>query len=148
MSQQSILPRFITAMIVSILFTGATFLPLLAIIGHAVSVTQAAPIAYTVPVPVSQVLSPPPAISVSYHDPESCFGNCSWTHDPSIVYKDETYWRFTTSGNIAVHTSRFLEGPWKYRGALLQNGTKIHLRDDQDIWVSSTAHTIVLDHSC
>jgi arabinan endo-1,5-alpha-L-arabinosidase len=51
------------------------------------------------------------------------------------MYEGETYWRFTTSGNIAVATAPFLEGPWTYRGALLHNGTSINLHANQDIWV-------------
>jgi arabinan endo-1,5-alpha-L-arabinosidase len=71
-----------------------------------------------------------------YPNPEPCHGNCSWIHDPSIFYDDGTYWRFSTSGNIAMATASSLEGPWEYRGALLHNGTKIHVADDQDIWAS------------
>jgi arabinan endo-1,5-alpha-L-arabinosidase len=135
MIQDSTIVRSLTAGFVSLLVANATFLPLIARFGQAAPTAQATPIAYAVPVP--QALSPPPAISELYQDPEPCHGNCSWTHDPSIVYKDDVYWRFATSGNIAVSTARFLRGPWTYQGALLQNGTSIHLRDDQDIWVRS-----------
>lgn len=72
----------------------------------------------------------------SYPEPESCHGNCSWIHDPNVFFEDGVYWRFSTSGNIAVATAPSLEGPWDYKGALLHEGTKIRLRDDQDIWVS------------
>jgi arabinan endo-1,5-alpha-L-arabinosidase len=103
------------------------FISHLAPLSHAVPVAQAAP--------SPQAISPPPTISEIYPDPQPCHGNCSWVHDPSILYENGTYWRFTTSGNIAVSTAPFLEGPWTYRGALLHNGTSIHIRDDQDIWV-------------
>jgi arabinan endo-1,5-alpha-L-arabinosidase len=128
----STMTRFVTAVLTSLLVTSATFLPLIARCGHAVPITQAKPIAYAIP--VSQSLSPPPIMSGLYRDPEPCHGNCSWTHDPNIVYNNGTYWRFATSGNIAVSTAPFLQGPWTYKGALLQHGTRIHLRDDQDIW--------------
>jgi arabinan endo-1,5-alpha-L-arabinosidase len=71
----------------------------------------------------------------SYPDPSPCVGNCSHIHDPSIIYEDGTYWRFSTSGNIAMASAPSLKGPWTYRGSLLQEGTKIHVAPDQDIWV-------------
>jgi hypothetical protein len=121
-------------MVVSLLITSAAFLPLLARSGQAAPIAQAAAIPYTAPVP--QTLSLRSELQGSYRNPETCRGNCSWIHDPSIVFKDEIYWRFSTNGNIAVHTANFLEGPWLYRGALLDNGTSIHLRNDQEVWVS------------
>jgi arabinan endo-1,5-alpha-L-arabinosidase len=134
--------NFSTAMVTSLLITSATFLPLIAHLGYFV---DAAPVVQGVPTP--QGYAPPPVNSKLYPDPQPCLGNCSLVHDPSILYEDGIYWRFTTSGNIAVLTARFLEGPWTYRGALLHNGTSIHLRDDQDIWVHgavlpSQNHTI------
>jgi arabinan endo-1,5-alpha-L-arabinosidase len=72
-----------------------------------------------------------------YPLPEPCHGNCSWIHDPSIWYEDGTYWRFSTSGNIAIATAPSLGGPWRYEGALLHNGTSIFVSDGQDIWVSA-----------
>ncbi|KAJ4364526.1 hypothetical protein N0V83_009121 [Neocucurbitaria cava] len=54
-----------------------------------------------------------------------------------IIYEDGVYWRFTTSGNVSIATAPSLSGPWQYRGALLPQGTKIFLRDDQDIWAPS-----------
>ncbi|KAI8941804.1 hypothetical protein NX059_003005 [Plenodomus lindquistii] len=45
--------------------------------------------------------------------------------DPSVVYENGTYWRFSTAGNIAIASAPALEGPWEYRGALLDNGTEI-----------------------
>lgn len=128
--QESPVARFSTAMFTSILITSATFLPIIAHLGY---FAQAAPVLQAAPTP--QGHAPPPIATGFYPAPQPCHGNCSWVHDPSIVYENETYWRFTTSGNIAVHTARFLEGPWTYRGALLHNGTRIYIRDDQDIWV-------------
>ena len=71
-----------------------------------------------------------------YPNPEPCEGNCSWIHDPSIFYEDGKYWRFSTSGNIAVATAQSFEGPWEYEGALLSSGTSINVSDSQDIWAS------------
>ena len=74
-----------------------------------------------------------------YPDPSPCAGNCSHIHDPSIFYENGTYWRFSTSGNIAVATAPSLKGPWKYQGPLLSEGTKIRVTSDQDIWVSTVS---------
>jgi hypothetical protein len=86
-----------------------------------------------------------------YPDPEPCQGNCSWIHDPSIYYEDGTYWRFSTSGNIAVATAPSFGGPWEYQGALLSNGTRIDVSENQDIWASLSSlrfHECVLIVSC
>ncbi|KAF9693077.1 hypothetical protein EKO04_008907 [Ascochyta lentis] len=72
-----------------------------------------------------------------YPEPSPCVGNCSHIHDPSIFYEDGTYWRFSTSGNIAVATTSSLKGPWKYKGSALTEGTKINIAPDQDIWAPS-----------
>ncbi|KAF1994303.1 glycoside hydrolase family 43 protein [Amniculicola lignicola CBS 123094] len=71
---------------------------------------------------------------VQYPDPEPCTGNCTWIHDPSVIKENGTYYRFSTSGNIAIATAPTMAGPWKYEGALLENGTSIHVVDYQDIW--------------
>jgi arabinan endo-1,5-alpha-L-arabinosidase len=140
MLQTSTIARFSTAMFISFLITTATFLPLIAHLTYAVPVAQGAP----------QALESPP--SGLYPDPQPCYGNCSWIHDPSIVYEDGTYWRFSTSGNIAIATAPSLSGPWTYQGALLTNGTKIHIQPDQDIWVcihqpSTTSINITNTHA-
>jgi hypothetical protein len=80
-----------------------------------------------------------------YPDPEPCQGNCSWIHDPSIYYEDGTYWRFSTSGNIAVATAPSFGGPWEYQGALLSNGTSIEVSENQDIWASLSSRRF---HEC
>jgi hypothetical protein len=77
-----------------------------------------------------------PQTVASFPNPEPCNGNCSWIHDPSVVRKDGLYYRFSTSGNIAIATSPSLQGPWEYKGSLLDHGTSIHVIDGQDIWVS------------
>jgi arabinan endo-1,5-alpha-L-arabinosidase len=119
-------------MFTSLLITSATATPLLVPFGLAASIVQAGLI--------PKGLAPRPIVSGIYPEPEPCHGNCSWIHDPAILYEDGTYWRFTTSGNIGIANAPSLEGPWTYRGALLDNGTIIHLRDDQDIWVRSRNH--------
>lgn len=111
----------LTAMGISTLLTLATFLPLLFRFG------------LTAPLPESDTITYSP--SSFYPDPNPCYGNNSGIHDPSIIYEDGTYWRFSTSGNIAVATAPSMKGPWKYQGALLPQGTKIHVADNQDIWV-------------
>jgi arabinan endo-1,5-alpha-L-arabinosidase len=133
--RDSTVARFSTAMFTSLLITSATFLPIIThfgLLGHAAPVAQAAP--------MPQGYSPPPLSPGEYPDPRPCHGNCSWIHDPSIIFENGVYWRFTTSDNIAVATAPILEGPWTYKGAVLQNGTSIHIRDDQDIWVRLSTH--------
>jgi arabinan endo-1,5-alpha-L-arabinosidase len=76
----------------------------------------------------------PLARRYTYPSPEPCTGNCSWVHDPNIIRKDSTYYRFSTSGNIAIATSPSLTGPWEYQGALLDHGTSINIGPTQDTW--------------
>lgn len=71
----------------------------------------------------------------AFPNPAPCTGNCSWIHDPNVIVKDGTYYRFSTSGNIAIATASSMTGPWTYKGALLQQGTSIHVTNGQDIWV-------------
>lgn len=75
-----------------------------------------------------------PLLNSTYPNPEPCTGNCTWVHDPSIIRKDSTYYRFSTSGNIAIATAPSLTGPWEYQGPLLENGTSITVNPSQDIW--------------
>ncbi|KAF2467292.1 endo-1,5-alpha-L-arabinosidase [Lindgomyces ingoldianus] len=70
----------------------------------------------------------------AFPNPEPCSGNCTWIHDPSVIQKDGTYYRFSTSGNIAIATAPSMTGPWTYKGALLEHGTSIYVVDGQDIW--------------
>lgn len=95
----------------------------------------ASPLPLPIAEPHPQADSRPPKSGI-YPEPQPCSGNCTWIHDPSIIYEDGLYWRFSTSGNIAIATAPSLVGPWTYKGALLTNGTKISIREDQDIWVS------------
>lgn len=71
----------------------------------------------------------------TYPPPETCDGNCTYIHDPSVVRRsDGTWFRFSTIGNIAVATAPTLTGPWTYKGALLPQGSSIMLREDQELW--------------
>ncbi|KAI4666940.1 uncharacterized protein J4E88_010361 [Alternaria novae-zelandiae] len=115
--------RFTTALLTALLITSATFIPFF---------TQGA---VANPVPDPQAGSP--TTDGYYPDPEPCRGNCSWIHDPSVIYENNKYWRFSTSGNIAIASAPSLGGPWEYEGALLQNGTSIQVHPDQDIWAPS-----------
>ncbi|KAH7371133.1 glycosyl hydrolase [Pyrenochaeta sp. MPI-SDFR-AT-0127] len=136
--RDSDITRFTSALLISLIITSATFLPLL--LQGAQGSPVPGPVAH--PQPQPQPLPDPqahgrPSVSGHYPEPEPCHGNCSWIHDPSIFYENGIYWRFSTSGNIAVATAPSLSGPWTYRGALLHNGTKIFIRNDQDIWAPS-----------
>ncbi|KAF1838927.1 endo-1,5-alpha-L-arabinosidase [Decorospora gaudefroyi] len=120
------LAMFTTALLTALFITSATFLPFLIQGAVAHPETRPAPQAYVVPPTDGQ-----------YPDPERCLGNCSWIHDPAIWYENGTYWRFSTSGNIAIATAPSIGGPWRYQGALLHNGTSIFVTDTQDIWAPS-----------
>jgi arabinan endo-1,5-alpha-L-arabinosidase len=130
--------RFTTALLTALLITSATFLPLLAHSAVANPVPAPAPAPNPNPKPDPQAGRP--TTDGLYPDPEPCRGNCSWVHDPSIVYENNKYWRFSTSGNIAIASAPSLDGPWRYEGALLHNGTSIQVHPDQDIWVSLSRH--------
>lgn len=108
-------------MTISPIVTLAAFLPLLF---H---------FSFACPIPQDDTNHPPSV----YPDPAPCYGNISWIHDPSIIYEDGTYWRFSTSGNIAMATAPSMEGPWTYKGALLKGGTRIQVAPNQDIWVQT-----------
>ncbi|KAF2849763.1 glycoside hydrolase family 43 protein [Plenodomus tracheiphilus IPT5] len=122
MMRLSKIVRFTASMSSAIMITCATFLPFL------FQVVEANPL--------PQALSSP-LFDGYYPNPEPCRGNCTWVLDPSILYDDGVYWRFSTSGNIAIATASKMEGPWEYRGALLTNGTKIFVNYEQDIWAPS-----------
>lgn len=126
--------RLTTALLTALLITSATFLPFLAQNAAANPVPAPRPLPHAEPNPDPQAGGP--AEDGLFPDPEPCRGNCSWIHDPSILYEDGKYWRFSTSGNIAIATAPSLGGPWHYQGALLHNGTSIMVHPDQDIWVS------------
>lgn len=114
--------QILAAMGISTLVSLTTFLPLLFRFGLAA------------PLPEGDTAIYHP--SSLYPDPHPCYGNNSGIHDPSIIYEDGTYWRFSTSGNIAVATAPSMKGPWTYKGPLLPDGTKIRVAENQDIWVS------------
>ena len=118
---------FLKAMCISAFLTLATFLPLLFHLG------------LTSPIPQNDNVHA--LAQVSYPDPAPSSGNISWIHDPSIIYEGGTYWRFSTSGNIAVATAPSITGPWKYEGALLREGTKINIAPNQDVWASCPSHS-------
>jgi arabinan endo-1,5-alpha-L-arabinosidase len=126
--------RLITSLLTALLVTSATFLPFLIQGATASPVVIALPQPEPAPQPGSQSTRDPP-LDGYYPEPEQCRGNCSWIHDPSIYYENGTYWRFSTSGNIAIATAPSIGGPWRYQGALLHQGTSISVVNNQDIWV-------------
>jgi arabinan endo-1,5-alpha-L-arabinosidase len=135
--RDSAIARFTTAMLVSLLVTSATFSPLLmqSVASSPLPQELAQPQALPLPQPGPQTHSQPP--STEYPDPEPCHGVCNNILDPSIFYEEGMYWRFSTSDNISVATAPSLEGPWKFQGSLLPQGTSIFVRPDQHVWVSS-----------
>lgn len=143
MIQDSGPARFMTALLSAFFITSATFLPFVvkSTVASPLAIPQPNPYAGPEPRPLPNPQAGLPLVDGLYPDPEPCRGNCSWIHDPSIWYEDGTYWRFSTSGNIAVATAPSLGGPWRYEGALLQNGTSILVVDGQDIWVSAVSGT-------
>jgi hypothetical protein len=126
--------RLITSLLTAFLVTSATFLPFL--IQRAIASPVAVALPQPEPAPQSGLQSTrDPPLDGYYPEPEQCRGNCSWIHDPSIYYENGTYWRFSTSGNIAIATAPSIGGPWRYEGALLHQGTSISVVKNQDIWV-------------
>ncbi|KAF2864605.1 glycosyl hydrolase [Massariosphaeria phaeospora] len=86
---------------------------------------------------ITTITTAPVSSGPKFPNPENCTGNCSGVHDPSVIKKDGVYYRFSTSGNIAIATAPSLTGPWDYKGPLLEHGTSIDLFPDQDIWAPS-----------
>ncbi|KAF2451114.1 glycoside hydrolase family 43 protein [Karstenula rhodostoma CBS 690.94] len=84
---------------------------------------------------VAAVHASPILVKRLFPDPEPCTGNCSWIHDPNVYIERGTYYRFSTSGNIAVATADSMSGPWTYQGSLLEEGTSIVIDEArQDVW--------------
>lgn len=82
-----------------------------------------------------QALALLPAIVNAYPPVGSCTGNCTgFMHDPNVVYKEGTYYRFTTNGKINIATAPQISGPWTYQGAALPKGSIIDLPGNQDLW--------------
>jgi arabinan endo-1,5-alpha-L-arabinosidase len=52
-----------------------------------------------------------------------------------IARPDGTYFRFSTGGNIAVHTAPDISGPWTYKGSAITGGSVIKLPGNSDLWV-------------
>jgi len=129
----STIARFTVAMLGSIFVTCATFLPLLLLVAR---------FANGAPTSTSHIT---PLLD-GYPMPELCLGNCTSIHDPSIVYEEGLYWRFTTQHGINIANAPSLRGPWTYRGALLTNGTKIKLYEKQEVWVGLGDLTAVCFH--
>ncbi|KAF2090215.1 glycoside hydrolase family 43 protein [Saccharata proteae CBS 121410] len=70
-----------------------------------------------------------------YANPEACSGTCTNTHDPSIIRRsDGTYYRFSTGGEIAIHSAPDITGPWTYQGAAIPDGSSIDLDGNTDLW--------------
>ena len=71
-----------------------------------------------------------------YADPMACSGVCNNAHDPALIRRaDGTYYRFSTSGKIAIHSAPSITGPWTYKGAAIPAGSKINLAGKNDLWV-------------
>lgn len=72
-----------------------------------------------------------------YANPLACSGVCTNAHDPALIRRDDgTYYRFSTGGKIAIHSSPSLTGPWTYKGAAIPKGSSINLNGNTDLWVS------------
>lgn len=85
---------------------------------------------------LTSLLSAFVASANAYANPLSCSGTCTNAHDPALIRRDDgTYFRFSTGGKIAIHSSPSLTGPWTYRGAAIPNGSKIDKNGKNDLWV-------------
>lgn len=82
---------------------------------------------------------------LGYANPKTCTGTCTNAHDPAIIRRsDGTYFRFSTGGEIAVHTAPDITGPWTYKGAALPSGSSIDLAGNTDLWVSELSRKTML----
>lgn len=62
----------------------------------------------------------------AYPQPEPCSGWCfKDLRDPNVVYKNGTYYRFTSHLNFTVSTAPSIRGPWEQKGSSLPNGSII-----------------------
>lgn len=70
-------------------------------------------------------------------NPGACSGTCTNTHDPSITRRsDGTYFRFSTSGGIQIHSAPSLTGPWTFKCEMLTGNAKLTVsgNDGSDLW--------------
>lgn len=66
--------------------------------------------------------------TAAFPNPEPCTGWCfKDIRDPSVVLKDNTYYRFSTHGNFTIATAPSIAGPWTKKGAALHNGSMISI---------------------
>ena len=81
-----------------------------------------------------------PAPHSSFADPEPCTGHGIGIHNPSVIKRpsDSKWFRSSASDNISIASAPNVTGPWIYQGAVLPNGTTIHVTNRQDIWASAT----------
>ncbi|KAF2496797.1 endo-1,5-alpha-L-arabinosidase [Lophium mytilinum] len=85
-----------------------------------------------------------PRAAASWPDPEPCTGNNSAIHDPSLIKKGDTWYRFSTNDNILIANAPSLNGPWTYQQQMLPQGSIIKVADDQQLWVSKLAPDVHL----
>jgi arabinan endo-1,5-alpha-L-arabinosidase len=77
-----------------------------------------------------------PRAPAAWPSPEPCTGNNSYIHDPSIIKKGDTWYRFSTIDNILIANAPSLNGPWTYQQKMLPQGSIIKVDDNQGLWVS------------
>lgn len=77
-----------------------------------------------------------PTVQATYPDPGSCSGEC-WAHDPAVFQgPDGSWFRFTTGSLIGIYKADALEGPWTYKGSVIDGASSIDLEGNNDLWVS------------
>ncbi|PPJ51297.1 hypothetical protein CBER1_07868 [Cercospora berteroae] len=78
------------------------------------------------------------AAATTYPNPGPCTGECTNTHDPSIIRHSDsgTYYKFSTGGTIAIHTSPSISGPWTFACQMLGSPSQIHVPGNPgtDLW--------------
>ncbi|PIA94231.1 putative arabinan endo-1,5-alpha-L-arabinosidase A [Cercospora beticola] len=76
--------------------------------------------------------------ATTYPNPRECTGECVNTHDPSIIRHSDsgTYYKFSTGGTIAIHTSPSISGPWEFACQMLSSASKVHVPGNPgtDLW--------------
>lgn len=84
---------------------------------------------------VALTLAVLPAVQASYPSPGACSGDC-WSHDSALIKRtsDGTYFRFNTGSEIGIYKADSISGPWTYKGAAIEGGSKIDLTGNTDLW--------------
>lgn len=75
------------------------------------------------------------AVSVAqFPDPVALTGNNTFVHDPNVIKKDSTYYRFSTFGQIQIASALAMTGPWTELGHAIDGGSIINIPGNTVLW--------------